>query len=273
MAAKLSQVLGYPVIVVNRVGAAGAIGTASVANGEPDGHTILLNTGSVSVHPNTYKTPSYDPRTDLTAVSLIASGPFVLVANRDLPVATVSELLSYARANPGKLFYGTGGNGSQLHLLTELLKKAAGIDMIHVPYKGNGPMIAGLIGGEVQVAFDTIPTSKSLADAGRVRMFAVTTKTRNAVVPNVPTLAESGLKGFESGQWQAFFLPRNTPEIVVAKWNKAILAVLKYPDIKSRLAELGFEVVGSTPRQLKEQVESDLITWAEVMRNSKIMVE
>lgn len=273
LAAKLSPILGHQVLVIYRVGAAGAIGTVSVARGEPDGHTILLNTGSVSVHPNTNKNPSYDPRVDLTSVSLIASGPFVLVANRELPVASVHELLRFARANPGKLFYGTGGNGSQLHLMMELLKKTAGIDMVHVPYKGNGPMITGLIGGEVQVAFDTIPTSKNLADAGRIRMLAVTTKARSSVLPTLPTLSESGVVGFESGQWQAFFLPKGAPETIVVKWNTAILEALRDLELKGRLEALGFEVVGSTPSQLKVRVESDMLMWGEVVRNANISLE
>lgn len=273
MAPKLSKELGQPVVVDNRPGAAGAMGTAFVSRAEPDGHTILLNTGVVSVHPSTQKQPGYDTRKDLVPVSLIASGPYVLVVNNNLPATNVKEFLAHAKANPGKLFYGSSGTGSSLHLITELLNSESGLDIKHVPYKGNGPVMTALIGGEIQIAFDTIPGSKALADAGRVRMLAVTSETRNAALPNLPSISESGVKGFEALLWEGFFLPKGTPDAIVDRWNTAIRAVLRDPEVRKRLTELGFDVAGSSPRELKERVEADMAKWAKVTKSARINLE
>jgi tripartite-type tricarboxylate transporter receptor subunit TctC len=273
LAPRLSKELGQPVVVENRPGAAGAMGTAFVGRAEPDGHTILLNTGVVSVHPSTQKNPGYDTRRDLVPVSMIASGPYVLVVNNSLPVTNVREFLAYAKANPGKLFYGSSGTGSSLHLITELLNSESGLDIKHVPYKGNGPVMTALIGGEIQMAFDTIPGSKALGDAGRVRMLAVTSEGRNAALPNLPSLSEGGVKGFEAVLWEGFFLPKGTPDAIVAKWNAAIRTALQDPEVKKRLTELGFDVAGSTARELKDRVEADLAKWAGVTKHARINLE
>lgn len=271
LAPHLSRELGQPVVVENRAGASGTIGAASVSRSKPDGYTILLAPNGVTIHPVTMKaTAGYDVRQDLTSVSLIASGPYVLVVNRDLPVKNVGELVDYAKRNPSKVFYGTAGIASPLHLLTELFNNVAETTMSHVPYQGNGPVVKALLGGEIQVAFDTIPGARALADSGRLRMLAVTTPSRNPALPNVPTLEESGVKGLEADLWQGFFLPKGTPKSVVDRWNKAILKSLEVPEVKEKLAGYGFEIVGSTPEQLEARVVREIVQWERVVKTANI---
>ena len=271
MAPHLSKELGQPVVVENRPGASGTIGSAYVAKAKNDGYTILFAPNGVSLQPVTMKaTVGYDILTDLTAVSLVAAGPYVLTVNRDISVNSVSELIAYVKRNPGKVFYGTAGTASPLHLLTELLNHAAGIAMTHVPYQGNGPVVKALLSGEIQVGFDTIPGAKALADSGRLRMLAVTTKQRNSALPAVPTLEEAGVKGVDADLWLGFFLPKNTPRPIVDKWHAAILKVLLVPELKERLALLGFDVVGSTPEQLTSLIVREIAQWENVVKISKI---
>lgn len=273
LAPRLAKELGQPVVIDNRAGVAGAIGSAAVARAAPDGHTILFNTGVVAVHPATLKTPGYDVRKDLVPVSMVAAGPYVLVVNPQLPVRNVPELIAYSKANPGKMFYGTSGNGSSLHLLTELFNKSAGIAMTHVPYKGNGPVMTALIGGEIQIAFDTIPGSKALAADGRVRMIAITGEQRSKLLPNIPTVAESGVKDFEAQTWVGMFLPAGTPDDIIQRWNRAIVKVLTDDEVRDRYADIGFVVMSSTPAQLRQRLDSDLKRWADTARSAGIKPE
>jgi tripartite-type tricarboxylate transporter receptor subunit TctC len=261
------------VVIDNRAGAGGVIGAAAGGRAEPDGHTILLTTGSVSVHPNMLKNPSYDVRKDLVPVSLIASGPYTFAINPGLPVKTFPEFLAYARANPGKVFYGSAGTGSSTHLIGELFNSMAGTKLVHVPYKGNGPMMTALVGGEIQIGFDTVPGSKVLAEAGKVNLLAVTSETRNASLPQLPPVGESGIPRFEVTLWEAFFLPKGTPEPIVARWNAAIKKVLESPDVQKRLVDFGFDVVGSTPMQLRSRVDADIVKWANVVKSANIATE
>jgi tripartite-type tricarboxylate transporter receptor subunit TctC len=273
LAPLLAKEFGQSVTVDNRAGAGGAIGAQAVARAKPDGHTILFHIGVVAAHPTTQKSAGYDVRTDLSPVSLIASGPYVLSVAPAFPARNVNELIAHTKANPGKMFYGSAGLGTLNHLAGELINSAAGISMTHVPYKGNGPMIAGLLGGEIQLGLDTIPGSKALAAGGKLRMLAVTSLKRNPALPEVPTAAESGLPGFEFDFWEAFFLPRGTPEPVVNAWNGAIVKALRDPGIARQLADFGFEVVGSTPKQLADKVNADVAKYADVARRAKINFE
>ena len=271
LAPYLTQELGQPVVVENRTGAAGTIGAAYVGRSKPDGYTILLAPNGVTLHPVTMKaTAGYDVRTDLTAVSMIATGPYVLTVNRDLPVNNVRELVEYAKRNPTKVFYGTAGVASPLHLLTELFNSAAGTTMTHVPYQGNGPVVKALLGGEIQVGFDTIPGARALADSGRLRMLAVTTPKRNPALPDVPTLEESGIKGLEADLWQGFFLPRNSPRPIVDRWNTAIVKVMAMPEVKEKMAGLGFEIAGSSPEQLDARIHREIAQWEKVIKTANI---
>lgn len=273
LAPGLAKEFGQNVTVDNRAGAGGAIGAKAVTAAKPDGHTILFHIGVVAAHPTTQKNAGYDVRTDLAPVSLIASGPYVLSVAPAFPAKNVNELIAHAKSNPGKVFYGSAGLGTLNHLAGELLNAAAGISMTHVPYKGNGPMITGLLGGEIQLGMDTIPGSKALAAGGKLRMLAVTSLKRNPALPEVPTAAESGLPGFEFDFWEAFFLPRGTPEPVVNAWHAGIIKALRDPAVSKQLAEFGFEVVGSTPKQLADKVNADVAKYAEVARRAKITFE
>lgn len=273
IAPALSKELGQPVVIENKPGAAGAIGTALVARAAPDGHTILLNTNVVAIHPSTQKNPGYDTRTDIVPVMLMASGPFTLAVNPNLPVRTTQELIAYSKANPDKLFYGTSGTGSTLHLLTELLKKSSGLSMTHVPYKGNGAVVTALIGGEIQVAFDTIPGSRAMAEAGKVRLLAVTSPARNKLLPDIPTLAESGIEGFEAETSVGIFLPKGASNALVQRYYKALVKVMQDDEVRSRLAAIGFRVVATTPEQFKKRLDLEMKQWAEVTKASNINPE
>jgi len=273
LAPALSKEFGQSVTVDNRAGAGGAIGAKVVAAAKPDGHTILFHIGVVAAHPTTQKNAGYDVRTDLAPVSLIASGPYVLSVSPAFPAKNLQELVAHTRANPGKMFYGSAGLGTLNHLAGELINAAAGISMTHVPYKGNGPMIAGLLGGEIQLGLDTIPGSKALAAGGKLRMLAVTSLKRNAAIPEVPTASESGLPGFEFDFWEAFFLPRGTPDAIVNAWHAAIVKALRDPAVAKQLAAFGFDVIGSTPKELADKVNADVARYAEVARKAKITFE
>lgn len=273
VAPRLAKELGQPVVIENKPGAASALGTAQVGRAAPDGYTILLNTNVVAIHPNTQKNPGYDTRTDIVPVMLMASGPFTLAINPSLPVHTTQELIAYGKAHPDKLFYGTSGSGSTLHLLTELLKKSSGLSMTHVPYKGNGAVVTALLGGEIQVAFDTIPGSKALVDAGRVRLLAVTSPQRNPLLPNVPTLAESGIHGFEAETSVGIFLPKGASDAMVQRYHAALVKVFQDDEVKTKLADIGYRVVASTPEQFKKRLELEMKQWAEVTKSAGISPE
>jgi tripartite-type tricarboxylate transporter receptor subunit TctC len=273
IAPRLSKELGQSVVVENKPGAAGAIGSVAVARAAPDGHTILLNTGVVAVHPSTQKAPGYDVRTDLVPVMQMVAGPYTLAINPNLPVRTVAELIAYGKSHPGKLFYGTPGTGSSVHLLTELFNESAGLKMTQVPYKGNGPAVTALIGGEIQVLFDTIPGSKAMRDAGKVRVLAITSPRRSKLMPDVPTLAEAGVKGFVAETWAGIFLPKGTRPEIVQRYHTALSNVLKDEEVRARFAEIGYEVIANTPEQFRAQIETELQQWASVSKSAKINLE
>jgi tripartite-type tricarboxylate transporter receptor subunit TctC len=263
---RLAQEIGQPVIVENKPGAAGALGAVQVARAAPDGHTMLLHTGVVAVHPNTMKNPGYDVRTDLIPVIQMVAGPYTLIANKSAPFNTVEELIAYGKANPDKLFYGTAGAGGSLHLLTEHFKQQTGLPMTHVPYKGNGPVVQALVGGDIQLAFDTVPGSKSLSDAGRVKALAVTSLERHPLLPDVPTLNELGLKGFEAETWSGIFLPKGTDPAIVQRYNEAIREVLKDPDVVKRMADIAYSIKANSPEEFAQLIETERKRWATTMK-------
>lgn len=270
LAPHLAAELGQPVVVENRPGASGTIGAAYVSRVKPDGYTILFAPNGVSLHPVTMKAiAGYDVRTDLQSVSLVASGPYLLVVSEKFPVNSVPELIDYVKKNPGKVFYGTAGTASPLHLLTELFGHAAGITMTHVPYQGNGPVVKALLSNEIQVGFDTIPGARALADAGRLKILAVTTPERNSSLPDTPTLKESGVD-VEALLWQAFFLPKDTPRPIVDRWNAAILKVLQIPEVRERMKGYGFDLEGTTPEVLANQINHEVKQWQDVVERSNI---
>ena len=270
LAADITPRLGQSVVVENKPGAAGSIGTEYVARAAPDGYTILLHTSVIATDPTIKKALAYDVKRDLAPITLAVTGPYLVVVNPSLPVKNIVELIAYAKANPGKLNYGSAGEGSSGHLIGELFKTTAGIDMVHVPYKGGGPSIAGLMANEVQLLFDTLAGSRALAESGKLRAIAVTSATRAAVMPDVPTVMESGLPDFAVVYWLGIFAPAKTPPAVVDRLYAAFKASLDTPATRSTLAAGGNVAQGLPPAELAKVLDSDIARWKTVIERAKI---
>jgi tripartite-type tricarboxylate transporter receptor subunit TctC len=272
IAQKLSDSFGQPVVVENRPGASGIVATEMVAKSAPDGHVALIVPLTFTVNPSLYKLP-YDPVRDLAPVTLVASAPLMLVVHPSVPAKSVPEFIAYAKANPGKLHFGSGGVGSTPHLAGEMLKLMAGIEATHVPYKGGGPALADLAGGQIQFMVENIPSTAPYVTSGKMRALAVTDLRRSPVLPDVPTLDESGLKGYQIVGWNGLFLPGGTPPAIVDKLQAEVAKALAAPDVKERLAKMGFEGVGDTPPHFAAFVQAEIAKWAKVVRDANIKVE
>jgi tripartite-type tricarboxylate transporter receptor subunit TctC len=268
IAQKMIASLGQQVNIDNRGGAGGNIGSAAVARAAPDGYTILMGTVATNaLNPALYKKMPYDPVKDFAPISLLAIIPNVLVVNSNFPAKDVKELIALAKASPGKYSYASSGNGTPLHLSGELFKSMAGVDIVHVPYKGAGPALVDVIGGHVPMMFDNLPPSLEQIRAGKIRGLAVTTKERAPSVPDMPTIAET-LPGYETYTWNAFFAPAGAPNEIIMRLNAAALAALADPEVAAKLKDLSATVVGSTPEQLAAHVKAELAKWAPVVRAS-----
>ena len=264
---KLAEAWGQPVIVDQRGGGGGTISAEAVAKAPPDGYTLLLATGTHAINPLIYKT-AYDIVRDFDPVTLLGSTPFVLAVNPSVPAHSVAELIALAKARPGKLNYGSGGNGTPPHLATELFKSMAGVDIVHVPYKTVAAAITDLIAGQIQVMFTVGPAGLPQIKAGRIRGLAVSTARRSSFAPDLPTIAESGLPGFDVFGWNGVLAPAGTPKPIIAKLHDAIVAAMREPDVRKRMAGLGFEPVGDTPKQFGEFLKADVARWAKVVKES-----
>jgi tripartite-type tricarboxylate transporter receptor subunit TctC len=273
LAQDIASRIGQPIVVDNRPGAAGSIGTEAVARAAPDGYTILLHTSVIATDPTLKKNAAYDVKRDLAPVTLAVTGPYLVVVNPSLPVRNIAELIAYAKANPGKLFYGSAGQGSSGHLIGELFKQAAGIEMTHVPYKGGGPSITGLMGNEVQLLFDTLGGSRALAESGKLRALAVTSSARSPVMPNVPTVSESGLKDFQAVYWLGIFAPAKTPPPIVDKLYREIKQSLDNPEIKAKLQEQGNVAQALPPAEFAKVLDGDIQRYRTVIDSAKITLE
>jgi tripartite-type tricarboxylate transporter receptor subunit TctC len=273
LAAEMGPDLGQTIIVENRVGASGAVGAASVARGAPDGATILFASVSAAIYQSTVKAPLFHLDRDFEPVSLTTNCEFTLAINPKVPATSFPEFLRYARERGSEVFYGSAGIGTSTHLAAEMFNMLAGTRMTHVPYKGNGPMVIGLVGGEVHAGFDTVSGTKAYADSGKLRVLAVSGATRSPLMPDVPTMQEAGLAGFDIVLWHGLFLPKGTPQPIVARWNAAIVKALAVPSVKKRMADLGFNVVASTPAKLKSTVDSEVARWAGVIKSAGIKPE
>lgn len=268
VAAGMAKALGRQVVVENRGGAGGNTGSAAVAKSPPDGHTILM--GTVATHalnPALYEEMPYDAVEDFAPVSLLALIPNVLVVHPGFPAGSVAELVDLLKASPGKYSYASAGNGTPAHLSAELFKSMAGVDMVHVPYKGAGPALVDVMGGHVPVMFDNLPPSLEHIRAGRLRGLAVTTGERAPAAPELPAVAET-LPGYETYSWNALFAPAGTPGPVVDRLNAASLAALADPEVAATLGELGATTVGSTPEGLAAHVRAELAKWAPIVKAS-----
>ncbi len=273
IAQKLSESFGQQVVVDNRPGASGIIGCDIVAKAQPDGYTVLMMSLTLAVNPSLFKKMPFDSERDLVPVTMVASAPLMLVVHPSVPAKSVAELVAYAKANPNKLNFGSGGPGATPHLAGEMFKMLAGVQMTHVPYKGGAPALADLVGGQIQLMLENIPGTLPFAKAGKLRALAVTDKKRSPVVPDLPTLDEAGLKGYELVGWNGLFLPRNTAKPVVTKLYSGTRQALLLPDIKERLAQMGAEGVGNTPEQFSAFIKAEIAKWGKVVKAAGIKVE
>jgi tripartite-type tricarboxylate transporter receptor subunit TctC len=274
IAQKLSEAFGQQVIVDNRGGAGGTIGSDIAAKSPPDGYTMLLGTSSThAVAPSLYSKLPYDPVKDFSPVTLAATATILLAVHPSLPVRSVKELISLAKRQPNALSFASSGNGGISHLVGEQFKSMAGIDMLHVPYKGDTPALVDLVSGQVHLMFGTAVSFLPYVKAGRLNAVAVTNPKRSPVVPNVPTVAESGLPGFEALQWFGVFVPAGTPKDVVSRLHGEIIKLLKFPDVRERLASLGAEVVGNSPEQFAAFQKADSAKWAKVVKQSGAKID
>ena len=271
---KVSESMRQPVIVDNKPGAGGNIGADAVAKSPPDGYTILM--GAVATHainPTLYTNIPYDPVKDFAPVTQVASTPNVLVVNPSLPVHDVREFIAYAKAHPGQLNFGSGSTGSAGHLAGELFKTMAGVQMVHVPYKGAGPAMQDLIGGQIQLMFDNLASSLGQIRAGKVRALAVTTAKRTSLAPELPTIAESGLPGFDISTWFGVLAPGGTPPAVVARLHDEFAKALAAPDVREKMLNLGAEPVGNTPAQFAAYIRSEARKYARLVKASGAKVD
>lgn len=273
IAAKLGEHWNQPVIVENRPGGGTTIGTDLVAKAPADGYTLLMATFSHAVNATFYRRLPYDTVKDFSAVTLVASAPNVLEVPPSSAANTVDELIAMAKAQPDKLNFASAGNGSSSHLAGELFKNLTGTRIVHVPYKGAAPALNDLLGGRVEMSFDPLPSSLAHIRAGKLRPLAVTTATRSSVLPNVPTLAEAGVKGYELNGWSGLLVRAGTPPEVVQVLNAQIVKILRTPDIKNRFESLGFETVGDSPAQFQAFIESEIAKWRKVVTEANIFAE
>jgi tripartite-type tricarboxylate transporter receptor subunit TctC len=259
------------VIVDNRPGASGNIGTEAVAKSAPDGYTLLMTANTIVLNRSLFKSIPYDPVKDFAPVAPLAIGRLALVTNPSVPVQSVKELIAYAKANPGKLFYGSPGNGTPHHLAMELFKSATGIDVVHVPYKGTGPAVQDLVGGQIGLMFLPVHVAQPLVEGGKLTMLAAGGLTRSSVTPNVPSLAEAaGVRDVDTDIWYGLYAPAQTPGDVVARLNAEMNALLRKPDVAELLGKQGLQPTGGTPDALEQLTRSDLERWGRVVRDAKI---
>jgi tripartite-type tricarboxylate transporter receptor subunit TctC len=271
---KLTEAWGQPVVIDNRPGAGGNIGADLVAKSVPDGYTILegaLSTHAVNV--SLYAKMPYDPIKDFAPITLVAVTPNVLVLNASFPVNSVPELLAYARSHPGKLSFGSGSNGSAGHLAGELFKTQAGVDMVHIPYKGGAPALQALLAGDTQLMFDNLANSEAQLKAGKLKALAVTTAKRSSLAPQLPTLSETGLPGFDIYTWWGFMAPAGTPPEIIAKWNAAVTRILATPEMKAFFAQQGAEPAADSPEQFTALIKSEIAKYAKIVKQSGAKVD
>ena len=264
---------GQPVIIDNKPGSGGNIGADFVAKAAPDGYTLVVGTvGTHSINGALYAKMPYDMVKDFSPVSLLATTPNLLVVNNDVPAKTVQELIDLGKRE-GKMSFASSGSGTSIHVSGELFKSMTGIDMTHIPYKGRASALPDLLGGRVTMMFDNMPSSLPLVREGKLRALGVTSLTRSAAAPEIPTIAESGLPGFEAVSWFAMFAPPGTPKPVVDKIQAEISRILKTPEVAKRLTDIGLEPVGSTPEDLAVYQRSEIIKWAKVVKDSGARAE
>jgi len=265
----LQQAFGQPIIVENKAGAGGNLGTDLVAKSEPDGHTILAAyTGPITVNVTLFGNLPYDPQKDLAPITLAVTTPQFLTVNPGVPFNSVAELVAYAKANPGKLSYGSVGVGSASHLTMEMFKSAAGVNIVHIPYKGSAPNVTDLLGGQVQLSFLVPGNVLPHLGGGKLKVLAVSGRKRFAATPNTPTMIESGFPDFEAIAWIGFLAPGATPRPIIERYNRELVRILNQPEVRQKLLDIQFEIVAGTPEQFAEYIRWETPRWAKVIRDT-----
>jgi tripartite-type tricarboxylate transporter receptor subunit TctC len=265
---RLAETLGQPIVIENRAGASGMVGADLVAKSPPDGYTVLVgNIASLAMNVGIYSKMPYDPLKDLTPIMRTVAVDYVMAVHPSVPARTVAEFVAYAKANPGKLSYGSAGSGSAPHLSTELFKQRAGIDIVHIPFKGGGPMVTDLLGGQIQMVIADQANLMPHVKAGKLRALAVGTLVRSANYPDLPTIAESGYPGFEARAWQGIAGPAGLPPDVVRQLQAAIAKVMAMPEVRARLVEGGLDPIVTTPEEFGEFIRAEIAKWSKVAKD------
>jgi len=269
VAAELTKSLGQPVTVENRPGAGGNIGGVEAARSAPDGYSLFMTTSGIqAINPALYKKMPFDPNKDLVPVSALVSLSNVLVVHPSVKANSVADVLALVRASPGQVTYASSGNGTSIHMSGELFKHLTGTNIVHVPYKGSAPAVTDLLGGQVQMMFDNIPSALPHIRAGKLRALATTGAKRDPALPDLPTVAEAGVQGYESGVWFGLTVPAGTPKDVIAKLSAEAIKATKSPDFVRRMTELGYVILGTTPEQMAEMTRTELLRWPPVVKAS-----
>jgi len=274
MGRHLATRVGGVVVVENKPGAGGAVGSAIVAKAAGDGHTLLMGTiGTHAINQYLYKKLAYDPFKDFAPISLVAMVPNVLVVNASSPIKTVKDLIAAAKANPGKLSYASAGNGTSIHLCGAMFEQMAQVSMAHVPYRGSAPAITDLLGGQTTCMFDNLPSAMPHIKSGALRAVAVTTAKRSATLPDVPTIAEAGVAGYDASSWFGIWAPASTPASLVSRLNEEIRLILAQPDVKQTLKEQGAEVAPDSPAQFAAFIQVEAAKWAKVVQTANVQLD
>jgi tripartite-type tricarboxylate transporter receptor subunit TctC len=270
---RLSESLGQQIVVDNRPGASGILGSDVVAKAAPDGYTLLIANVSFIVNPYLYSKMPYDPLTDFLPVTMVNSAPLQLVVHPSVPANSVAELVAYAKSRPGQLNYGSGGLGSTPYLAAELFKSISGIDVVHVPYKGGAPALTELVGGQLTFMIENVPGTMPFVKSGKLRALAITSPQRSPLAPELPTMIEAGVPGYEMSGWNGIFAVKGTPPEIVAKLNAELVKILRAPDMKEQMAALGAEPVGDTPEELRAFLKADMARWGKIIQEKGIRPE
>jgi tripartite-type tricarboxylate transporter receptor subunit TctC len=273
VAQKLGERLGQQVVVDNKPGASGILGAEIVAKAPADGYTLLIANVSLIVNPYLYAKMPYDPLADFMPVTMVNTAPQQLVVHPSVPVKTVAELIAYAKARPGQLNYGSGGLGSTPFLAAELFKSITGIDVVHVPYKGGGPAVTELVGGQLTFMIENVPGTMPFVKSGKLRSLAVTSAERSPIAPELPTMIEAGVPGYEMTAWNAIFAPKGTPTEIVTRLHAELAKVLHAPEMKQQCAALGAEPIGNTPAELAGFLKADQARWGRIIQEKGIKPE
>jgi tripartite-type tricarboxylate transporter receptor subunit TctC len=274
IAEKMSELLGEKIVIDNRPGAGGTVGTKAVAKSDPDGYTLVLGyTGTLAIGPSLYKKAGYDPRKDFAPIGMIGNAPNSLVVHPSFPAKSVAELIAYAKQNPGKVSFGSAGAGTASHITGEYFARSAGISLVHIPYKGTGPALVDLIGGHIPMAFAPIPASHANVSAGTLRALAVTSSTRSGLLPDVPTIAEAGVPGFDASLYYGLAAPAGTPRPIIDKLNKVLRDALASDEVKRQLGSDGTEITPGSPEDYADFIDKDEKKWAQLVKASGVEPE